>query len=236
MNKHRIAVAVGALFAAGAVQAQSYSVTPTIATDYDFRGISLTDPEQEGKPAFQIGGTYNFGSGIYVGAWGSNVDSSYAGSLGGPDGDNVEIDLFAGYAWGDASSSFAYDAGVNLYTFPGVDDGEYFEAFVAVSRNFYSAKLSYSPDVGWPFDAGSGGSGLYGELKINFPMGLDGLALVGHVGRSFGPAYNDAVDFSFGTAYNIGTLRFAVRYVDRNKGTPSRIVGSISTTLPWSAD
>jgi uncharacterized protein (TIGR02001 family) len=211
------------------VNAGSYSVTPTIATDYDFRGVSQTDPvDQEGKPAFQVGGTYNFDPGLYVGAWGSNIDNSIE-SLG-IDGDNIEVDFFTGYAWGDASSSFAYDVGLNLYTYPGLSDWNTLEAYVGVSRNFYSAKLWYTPDQGTT----NGKGGLYAELNANFPLGsVDGLTLVTHVGRTVGAAYDDAVDFSVGTAYNIGTLRFAIRYVDVTKGIPSRIVGSVSTTLPW---
>jgi uncharacterized protein (TIGR02001 family) len=229
MKKYAIAIAMSALCAAGAANAGSYSVTPTIATDYDFRGVSQTDPiDQEGKPAFQIGGTYNFDGGFYAGAWGSNVDNSIE-SLG-IDGDNIEVDFFGGYAWGDASSSFAYDAGLNLYTYPGLSDWDTVEAYIGVSRNFYSAKLWYTPDY-----ASSEKGGFYAELNANFPMGsVDGLTLVTHVGRTVGAAYNDATDFSVGTAYNIGTLRFAVRYVDCTKGIPSRIVGSVSTTLPWS--
>lgn len=231
MKKNVITMAMGVLCATGVAQAGSYSVTPTIATDYDFRGVSMTDPiKQEGKPAFQVGGTYNFDPGLYVGAWGSNIDNSYAIPGGGTlDGDNVEVDLFAGYAWGDASSSFAYDAGLNYYAYPGLSSDNTLEAFVGVSRNFYSAKLWYSPDV-----ASTDKGGLYAELNANFPLGnVDGLTLVAHVGRTVGKAYNDATDFSIGTAYNIGTLRFAVRYVDRDKGIRSRIVGSVSTTLPW---
>lgn len=227
MKKYAIAMAVGALSASGVVQAGSYSVTPTIATDYDFRGESMTDPiEQEGKPAFQVGGTYNFDPGLYVGAWGSNVDNSY-GTL---DGDNIEVDFFTGYAWGDASSSFAYDVGLNLYTYPGLSDATTLEGFIGVSRNFYSAKLWYTPDY-----ASSDKGGLYAELNANFPLGsVDGLTLVAHVGRTVGAAYDDATDFAVGTAYNIGTLRFAVRYVDSDRnGIRSRIVGSVSTTLPW---
>jgi uncharacterized protein (TIGR02001 family) len=231
MKKHVIAIAMGALSAAGVVQAGSYSITPTIATDYDFRGVSMTDPvKQEGKPAFQVGGTYNFDPGLYVGAWGSNVDNSFVAPDGsGLDGDNVEIDFFTGYAWGDASTDFAYDVGLNLYTYPGLSDFTTLEAFVGVSRNFYSAKLWYTPD-----HEVSDKGGLYAELNANFPLGnVDGLTLVAHVGRTVGAAYDDATDYSIGTAYNIGTLRFAVRYVDRDKGIRSRIVGSVSTTLPW---
>jgi uncharacterized protein (TIGR02001 family) len=234
MMKYRIAVAAGVMFAAGVAHADSYSVTPMIATDYDFRGRSQTDPVgQDGKAAFQIGGTYNFDNAIYVGAWGSNIDNSFGDpNFGGKDGSNVEVDIFAGYAWGDASSSFAYDVGLYVYTYPGWNRDNLVEAYVGVTRGFLSTKLWYSPDVGT-----TNKSGVYGEINANIPMGgVDNLTLLLHVGQTFGQAYKGlerATDFSVGTGYNVDKLRFAVRYVDRTKGTPSRVVGSLSTTLPW---
>lgn len=231
MKHRRICVAAGTLLAVGMAHAASYSVTPTVATDYDFRGVSQTDPiKQDGKPAFQIGGTYNFDNAVYVGAWGSNIDNSYSIGAYSKDGDNIEIDAFAGYTWGNASSSFAYDVGLYGYTYPGWSRDNTVEAYVGVSRSLFSAKLWFTPDYG-----ATNKSGIYAELNANIPMGgVEGLTLLTHVGRAFGPAYNDPVDFSVGTGYNVGNLRFAVRYVDCTKGIPSRIVGSISTTLPWS--
>jgi uncharacterized protein (TIGR02001 family) len=230
MMKHRIAAAAAVLFTAGVAHAGSYSVTPMIATDYDFRGESMTDPVGgDGKVAFQLGGTYNFDNAIYVGAWGSNIDNSYSMPPVTKDGDNVEIDVFAGYAWGDAKSSFAYDVGLYAYTYPGWNRDNSVEAYVGVARGVYSAKLWYTPDYGT-----TNRSGVYAELNANIPMGgVDNLTLLLHVGQAFGSAYNEPVDFSIGTGYNVEKLRFAVRYVDRTKGTPSRIVGSMSTTLPW---
>ena len=52
MIKSRIAVAGALLAVAGAANA-GFTVTPTIASDYDFRGVSQTDPTQDGDIAFQ---------------------------------------------------------------------------------------------------------------------------------------------------------------------------------------
>ena len=230
MNSHRIAVVAGLALVAGAVQAGNYTITPTIATDYDFRGSSQTDPiDQNGKPAFQLGGTYTFDQGVYVGAWGSNVDDSIKAL--GIDGDNIEIDFYGGYAWGDASSSFAYDVGLNLYTYPGLSDANTLEGYVSVARSFYSAKLWFSPDV-----ASSGNSGFYAEVNANYPMGQTGMSLLAHAGKVFGQAYNERVDYSVGVGYSVGRMNFAVKYVDGTKDIHSRVIGSISTTLPWAED
>lgn len=225
MTSYRLATAAAALLVAGAAHAGSYTLTPLIATDYDFRGISQTDPEgQDGKPAFQLGATYDFDSGIYVGAWGSNVDNSF-GTL---DGDNVEVDLYGGYSWGDVSSTFAYDVGLNLYTYPGLSSWNTLEAFVGVSRERYAAKLWYSPDV-----ASTSNSGFYAELNGNIPMGGSGASLLLHAGQSIGQAYDEHWDFSFGTGYAVGNLHFVIKYVDGTKSVRGRLIGSISTNLPW---
>lgn len=225
MKHFRIATIAAALLCASAAQAGSYSLTPLIATDYDFRGFSRTDPlGQDGKPAFQLGGTYDFDSGFYAGAWGSNVDNSF----GALDGDNFEIDFYGGYAWGDAASAFAYDVGVNLYTYPGLSSWNTVEGYVGVSRETYSAKLWYSPNV-----ASSGNSGFYAELNANFPMGGSGASLLLHAGQAFGQAYGEPWDFSFGTGYTVGKLDLAIKYVDGTKSVQGRLIGSVSATLPW---
>ncbi len=225
MSSYRIVTLATALLVAGAARAGSYSLTPLIATDYDFRGVSQTDPQgQDGKPAFQLGATYDFDGGMYVGAWGSNVDNSFD-TL---DGDNFEIDLYGGYSWGDASSSFAYDVGFNVYTYPGLSSWNTVEGFVGVSRKTYSAKLWYSPDV-----ASTSNSGFYAELNANYPMGGSGASLLLHAGQAFGQAYGEPWDFSIGTGYAVGKLNLVIKYVDGTRSIKGRLIGSVGTTLPW---
>lgn len=225
MVNRRICIFIVGLLAGSAAQAAGYSFTPLIATDYDFRGVSQTDPEgQEGKPAFQLDANYTFDSGFYAGAWGSNIDNSY-GTL---DGGNFEIDVYGGFAWGNAASSFAYDVGLNIYTYPGLSSWNTLEGYVRVSRDFYSAKLWYSPDV-----ASSSNNGFYAELNANYPMGGSGASLLLHAGTAFGQAYGEPWDFSIGTGYSVGNLDLVIKYVDGTKSIQGRLIGSVSTTLPW---
>jgi len=242
MRNRRIALAAGALLAAGAAHAGSYSLTSTIATDYDFRGISQTDPlDQDGKVAFQLGGSYSFDGGIYFGMWGSNVDDSYTTpSLYFRDGHNLQVDYYGGYGWGkDARNAFAYDAGLDIRTYSGWSAFDTVEGYVAVSRSFYSAKLSFTPNV-----AHTGTSSLYAELNASYPLGKAGVSLLGHVGQTLGGAYDapyitsqhDRTDYSLGAGYVFHHLNFAVKYVDGTKDIHGRVIGSVSTTLPWSGD
>ena len=74
----------------GAEPQQPFSVTGgvTLASQYRFRGISLSDED------VAIQGTINVAheSGLYAGVWSSSTDGF--GELGGS---NVEVDLYGGY-------------------------------------------------------------------------------------------------------------------------------------------
>ena len=70
----------------------SVDVTLAVVSDYRFRGVSLSDKDI----AVQPGITVSHESGIYVGAWASNIAEN-AGS-------DLELDIFAGFAGGDAAS------------------------------------------------------------------------------------------------------------------------------------
>lgn len=218
MIKSRIAVAGALLAVAGAASAGSFSVTPTIASDYDFRGITQTD----GDFAFQLGGTYSFDSGFYAGAWGSNVD------YGSPKPD-IEVDYFAGFA--GETDMFGYDFGVKYYTYIDAGSANTFEAYAGVSKDWFSAKLWFSPDV-----ASTDDSGFYLEANGNFELPSN-FSLLAHLGYSTGDAYVDYVDYSVGVGYSYSNFDFAVKYVDNDLDVAGdsrgAVIATVSTTLPW---
>lgn len=225
MIKSRIAATAALLAVAGAANAAgSFSVTPTIASDYDWRGLSQTDPDQDGDVAFQLGATYADDSGFYIGAWGSNVD------WGTPDPD-VEIDIFAGFAGGDPENGIGYDLGVNYYSYPGAGSANFTELYAGLTAGYFSAKVWYS----WEF-AGSDEDGIYLEANVTYPL-PQGFSLLGHVGYSDSNYYIDNyVDYSIGVGKDFGNFSLAVKYVNSNDlpgAGRNAIIGSISTTLPW---
>ncbi len=218
MIKSRIAAGAALLAIAGAAHAGEFSVTPTITNDYDFRGLTQTDEE----PAVQLGATYSFDSGFYVGAWGSNVDYGDKG---------VEIDYFAGYA--GTAGAFGYDVGANYYTFtgfPGDTDLNTLEFYAGLSKDWLSGKLWFTDDA-----ASSGDSAFYLETNAAFPL-KNNFSLIAHAGYSFGDAYGDEVlDYAAGVGYSYKNFNFTVKGVDTDvAGEDIRLVATISTTLPWS--
>jgi uncharacterized protein (TIGR02001 family) len=234
MIKSRIAVAGALLAVAGAATAGTFTVTPTIATDYDFRGISQTDWNADRDdvlplaPAFQLGGTYTFDNGFYAGIWGSNV--AFGDGLGGkaskPD---FEIDYTVGYAGGDAVESFGYDFGATYYTYPSSGSDNTWEAYAGISKGWFSGKLWYSPDY-----FSSDESGYYLEGNGAFPLPVMDLTLLAHVGISDGDYYSNSVtDYSVGVAKSFGAFSTNLKWVDGTDGLDGRLVLAVSTTLPW---
>lgn len=218
MIKSRIAVAGALLAVAGAANAGSFTVTPTITSDYDFRGLSQTDED----PAFQLGATYNFDNGFYAGLWGSNVD------LGDAD---IEVDAFFGYAGGDAEESFGYDLGAVVYVYPSSDADEVVEVYAGLSKGMFSGKLWFSPDV-------ANESAFYVEGNATFPLPAE-FSLLAHVGYSTSDAYTDYLDYSIGVGRNFGPVNVSLKYVDVSESvlersdTEDKFILSATTTLPW---
>jgi uncharacterized protein (TIGR02001 family) len=234
MIKSRVYLAGALLAVAGAANAD-ISVTPTVVSDYDFRGISQTAKD----PAFQLSVNYAHDSGFYAGVWGSNIDF-------GPGDPNVEIDAFAGFAGGDAVESIGYDVGVTYYSYVSESDFNFWELYAGLSKGPVSAKLWYSPEFAGDTDE----SAWYLEANGSFPIGESGFAFVAHAGYSGGDYWDEFYDdgyfdWSVGVTKSFGNFNAALKYIDGSDledgptdlfSTDSKIWASVSTTLPWSAE
>jgi uncharacterized protein (TIGR02001 family) len=231
MTKSRAVLAGSLLAFAGAASAE-ISITPTLTSDYDFRGISQTSRD----PAFQLGLTYTGETGMYFGLWGSNVDFDIEPAALDPFGASTEIDVFAGYAGGDPEEGVGYDLGAIYYSYPNAGDGNFPEVYAGMSKGFFSAKIWYS----WNFNA-SGDTAYYLDTNLNLPA-AEGFSLVGHLGHSGGEYWTQAggpgkyMDWSAGFAFEAKGATMTFKYVDgsdlaMNPRNLGRFVFSISTTL-----
>jgi uncharacterized protein (TIGR02001 family) len=108
------------------------TLTPALASEYYFRGISQTD----GHPAYQLGGEGAFKINEtftgYLGFWGSNVDFNNSVSL--------ETDFLAGFR--ATFDKLSLDAGVIRYNYLNQPDA-------ADTYNFTELKLTAAYDFGF---------------------------------------------------------------------------------------
>ncbi len=235
--------------ASGTAQAE-ISSTITVASDYDFRGITQTALD----PAFQASLDWSHENGLYAGLWGSNVDfgdSTSDGGEGSPavtlSGPSVEVDLIVGYG-GSITESVGYDLGATYYTYYGESSGvgsvDYGELRAGLSFGEHaSSTIWYSPDYG-----NADESAWYLEANGDIPLAWE-LAVTLHAGYSTGDYWESSddeyFDFAVGLTRSFGHFDCAVKYVDGSDiesldGTPddvfsseSKVVLSVATTFPW---
>jgi uncharacterized protein (TIGR02001 family) len=155
-------------------------------TDYTFRGLSLA--REIG--AVQGGIDYSHSSGLYLGAWATNInkDAFY--------GDTVELDIYGGYVH-KLADQLSLNVGFLEYFYPDSDHpvsghGEKggspntTELHAALTYKYFTLKHSYAvTDLFGNNFRGNGssrGSG-YTELNMNYKLPVADLNLVMHVGR-----------------------------------------------------
>src|SRR5688572_8413123 len=166
------ALTTGLLLVAGAAQAGVTS-TWTATNDYDFRGNSQSATD----PALQGSLDYAHDSGWYIGAWASNVDFQANGAQ-----TDIEVDLYTGFTK-TLESGFAYDVGIVGYQYD-ESDANYLEVYGSIAKDWFKAKLWYSPDFAG--DTTSGDTEAW-YLEANGTWALpSNFSILAHVGYSTG--------------------------------------------------
>jgi uncharacterized protein (TIGR02001 family) len=188
-----------------------YSASVVFGTDYVFRGISLTDEE------FAVQGTLDIRSstGLYVGAFASNVDFN--------DGDeaNTELDYYGGYA-GKITQRLGYNLNATYSTFPGADDDLHYDNFEVspsltyeVGEFYLHGGVVYSPDYfGNSGDAFYYDSNLEWGLPYAVTLGLHGGYQTVQENDTFG--VQDYADWAVTLKKAILGFEAAVSYVNTN--------------------
>ncbi|MES2948858.1 MAG: TorF family putative porin [Pseudomonadota bacterium] len=174
--------------------ASSLSFNVGVVSDYRFRSVSQTSF----KPALQGGVDFAHKSGLYVGAWGSNINwiKDYLGATDG----SLEVDVYGGYK-GEIAPGFAFDVGAITYQYPGntAENAGYAnanttEVYGALTFGIVTAKYSQATSN---FIANTNSKGSrYFEVAAAFDLG-NGFTLTPHVGRQTIPNQaNNAGDYT----------------------------------------
>lgn len=225
----------GILAGSGAVHAQqtiesaglTIATTPVISSDYSFRGLSQT----RNRPAAQVTVDVEHSTGLYVGAFVSNV--AFAGTNA-----RQEVDLNAGYRMELAGVKL--DLGATYYAYPGYDaptggyELNFYEFALRASYEIAPVKFvglaAVSPDF-----TGESGLGIY--VEGGFDMALDfGFTVGGRVGyqwveRNFATAGRN--EGAFGAEDYLNVSLFASREII---GGVIGTVSAVFTSLDERAD
>lgn len=258
MKHAKILSALGLMAVAGAANAGVTS-TWTVATDYDFRGISQNAKD----PVIQASLDYAHSSGAYAGLWVSTVD--FADGEDKANGGNkdpksqewlhLERDVYAGFA-NKFAEDFNYDLGAVYYTYND-NDLNFAEAYASLAyKSWVKAKVFYAPDFGGRTTSGQT-SAYAASLDGTLPLSKSGFSILAHAGYNGGEYWHATpgdtksrstayVDYSAGVGYVMGKLNWALKYVDTTTTTSkgnrvtsdfmnneNRVILSVATTFPW---
>ena len=190
----QISLILASTFAGSCVMAQAKAPEPDYTlsfnvgavSDYRFRGLTQTNF----GGALQGGADFSHTSGLYAGAWASNV--SWVKQFNGATNGDWEVDLYAGFK-GEIASGLGFDVGVIGYLYPGNNSGangtpgaggvtnaDTTEIYGALTYSVVSLKYSHSTGNFLGFLNSSGSN--YLDLSANFDMG-SGFTLTPHLGR-----------------------------------------------------
>jgi uncharacterized protein (TIGR02001 family) len=180
----------------------SISGSVTAVSDYRFRGVSLSDKDF----AFQPTITISHESGLYLGAWASNIAPNA--------GDDVELDIYAGFAGGD---TVTYDIGATYYVYPGVSSFNYVEFIgktgTTVGPVTLGGVLAYAPSQ----DGTGNQDNVYVGGTAAFAIPNTPLTFNSSLGLEDGAFGNNKLDWSLGVSASVAGFTLGASYVDTNR-------------------
>jgi uncharacterized protein (TIGR02001 family) len=191
-------------------------------SQYVFRGLSQTDQH----PALQGGADFAAENGIYLGAWGSNVNWFH--DMNPSDTNHVEWDLYAGIKQ-LLPKEFSYDLGIIHYSFPGhypvLSSGtvrpDTTETYFGLTWRWVS--LKYSRTVGDAFGVARSSGSYYTDASVTLPLRAH-LTTELHVGYQVVTGVNEisaSVGTNNGSIYSYADCSLNLSYVFQKRWTVS---------------
>lgn len=174
-------------------------------TDYRFRGISLSDKDPQATAEVSI----SHESGLYAGVWASNVALV-------DDADDLELDVYAGYAADVGGVSL--DVGAVYYLYPGNGDFNYVELLASVGFAAGPATITLGAAYAPSQDNIGGTDNTYVYVSGDLPLGESPLSVHGTFGIEDGAFGDSKKDWLLGATYDLGSgLSATVDYVDTSR-------------------
>lgn len=184
----------------------SIDFTLAAYSDYRFRGLTLSDKDFSVQPTL----TATLKSGVYFSIFASNIAENT--------GDDVEIDLIAGFS----KEIGKVTAGINAtyYVYPGISSINYVEFIgtlgTAVGPGEVGLTLGYSPKQDNIGDVDN----VYVALNGSVPIKGTPLSLTGSVGYEDGAFGDNKKDWSLGVSADVAGFTIGASYIDTARGGP----------------
>jgi len=253
MRKSLITTAVlGALIAPSFVFAADAAPDLTVAynvglySQYIFRGLTQTNK----KPALQGGVDLTHSSGLYAGAWASNVN--WTVDSGSYKSESLEIDLYGGYRYNFGDTGLGIDLGALQYLYPGsrnntagtsvrAPSADTTEVYAALNYGWVQAKISdvvssHAWGVGKVAGTGENARGTYyAELNATIPLSDLMGAKEGYASGITGIAHIARQEFGGDKANtNQGYKNSDASYTDYKLGLQKAFVNGVNVGAFWS--
>lgn len=149
-----------------------------LVTDYRWRGLSYS----AGDMAVQGQINVAHSSGLYAGVWASSIEQDAFDVFG-----SLETDFYAGWS-GEVAGGLTADVGLTYYVYPNgsVGDGNIFEPYVSLTKEFGPASVKVGANYAWEQDSLGGDDNLYLYSDLNVGVGETPLSFQGHLGYTDG--------------------------------------------------
>lgn len=184
----------------------SIDFTLAAYSDYRFRGLTLSDKDFSVQPTI----TATLASGFYGSIFASNIAENT--------GDDIEIDLIAGFS----KEIGKVTAGINAtyYLYPGISSINYIEFIgtlgTAVGPGEVGLTLGYSPKQ----DNIGDQDNVYVALNGSVPIKGTPFSLAGSVGYEDGAFGDKKKDWSLGVTADVAGFTLGASYIDTKRGGP----------------
>ncbi len=188
----------------------------SLTSEYIYRGLTQSD----GDPAFQIGLDYEFGAGVFVGAWASTIELS--STFGERD---TELDFYLGYHY-ESEAPLSATLTVLRYTYPGQTGShsyDYNEVLVSTTwREQYSIEFGYTDNL-----YGLDRIARHWELRSEWPL-ANAWVISAALGRNDLSAVgvSEYLHWDLGASARFSRLVVDLRWYDNE--TPDGFAASIS--------
>lgn len=209
-----------------AEEASPHTVSANVGftTDYIFRGISQTSH----NPAVQGGIDYSHSSGLYAGAWGSNVSWIADSGAVATGSVTMELDTYFGFR-NSFAEDFTYDVGFVRYNYlgdytaaAGFAKADTDEVYGAIGYKWITAKYSYGLGQFLTVPGAAGTN--YIEVNASVPLGDSGFTVGAHVGKqtykgAAAAAFANSAtytDYKLSVSKDIGGYVVTAAYTDTN--------------------